>query len=99
MGLQPGLQTLLSGCTAGASGSKIPQKWHISRKDHEIRGRGASWSLHRSLPHPFGCSQLCLLLIGSLLRESRETKEKSPGTGMGDSGLGFFSPVILLFIK
>lgn len=43
-----------------------------------------------SLFHHCGCSQLCLL-ISSFLWESRKTKEKSPGTGMGDGGLEFFS--------
>lgn len=46
---------------------------------------GEAEPLVSSLSHYFGCSQLCAL-ISSLLRESRKTKEKSPGTGMGDRG-------------
>lgn len=51
---------------------------------------GGAEPLFSSLSYPFGCSQLCLL-ISSLLMESRKTKEKCPGTDMGDSWLGFFS--------
>lgn len=73
---QPGLQALLSGCTAGRSGSKIPQKWHVNGKECKNSGRAASWGCRST-----GVFSVLILLavpscVSSLQKEGRLKKNR-----------------------